>query len=126
QKIAEYLQTESEKQLKDFKGETTDFVSRDDYDKIKGLSETEAGIFLERAFNSASSEGAIDLGDKAVVYRVVEQKLFEADRLAEIDGRLSEEASRLKMGQVFNFLLGALQSRYEINYYDNILGNQQR
>ncbi|MDR1451196.1 MAG: SurA N-terminal domain-containing protein [Helicobacteraceae bacterium] len=117
QKIAEYLQTESEKRLQNFKGQTTGFVSRADYDKIKGLSEDEAETFLERIFNSATLEGAIELGRKAVVYRVLEQKLFEPAKLTEIDGGLSEEALRLKAEQIRRSLLEALQSRYEIIVY---------
>ncbi|MDR2151975.1 MAG: SurA N-terminal domain-containing protein [Helicobacteraceae bacterium] len=117
QKNVEYLKAESQKQLPDFKGETTDFLSRDDYDKVKGLSENEAEIFLERVFESKESEGAVELTDKAVVYRIVEQKLFEPNKLAEVDERLSEDVSRLKIEQVRRSLLESLQKRYEIIGY---------
>ncbi|MDR0664426.1 MAG: SurA N-terminal domain-containing protein [Helicobacteraceae bacterium] len=117
QKTAEYLKEESRKQLQNFKGKTTGFVSRDDYGKIQDLSENEAEIFLERVFESKASEGAVELTGKAVIYRVVEQKLFEPSKLAEIDGRLGEDVSRLKIGQIRRSLLEVLQKRYEVTGY---------
>ena len=52
--------------------------------------------------------------DKAVMYRIVEQKLFDESRLREAEGMLGENIGRLKLGQIRQGLLQTLQSRYPI------------
>ncbi|MDR2034277.1 MAG: SurA N-terminal domain-containing protein [Helicobacteraceae bacterium] len=120
QKIAEYLKVESEKQLESFKGETTGFITRADYDQIKGLSEIEAESFLEQVFGSKAPEGVVSLEQKAVIYRIVEQKLFDQNKLLENDLRLSAEISQLKTGYIQRSLLENLQKRYPITVYNKI------
>ncbi|GHV03573.1 peptidylprolyl isomerase [Campylobacterota bacterium] len=114
QKRAEYLKSESAKQLNGFKSEQSVIVRRADTDLVKNLNEDEAGIVLEQIFDSTSALGTVLLEDKAVLYRIVEQKLFDESKLREADGMLGENIGRLKLGQIRQGLLQALQSRYPI------------
>ncbi|MDR2905766.1 MAG: SurA N-terminal domain-containing protein [Helicobacteraceae bacterium] len=114
-KTKSYLKTESESQLKNFKnGEITPFVSRGDTDKLKGLDDARAGLFLNKVFTSKSAEGVVELEDKAIIYRVLEQKLLD-DKLE--NAGLNDNIARLKTAQIRRGLLESLKTRYQILVY---------
>ena len=72
---ANKLNAVAQKQSKTFKGTQIKGVSRESFDKIKGLSTQEAGKFLNELFSSPLKEGYVNLGDKVVLYRVNSSKL---------------------------------------------------
>jgi len=63
--------------LETFKGETTDFLTNQDADKIANLEETEANEFLNALFAKKQKRGFISLNSgKIVLYDILEQKLL--------------------------------------------------
>ena len=117
QATEKYLKTESEKQLPNFTGVTTAFITKSDFESVVGLSESEASQFLEQVFGSTAVEGVVELEDKAVLYRIVEQKLFDTNKALAADGMLGENVVRLKTSQIQQGLLETLKSRYRVTLY---------
>lgn len=117
QKSARFLQEEGQKQLKDFKGKDLGFITRADAARIDGLNIYEANQLLEQVFASAEPQGVVSLGSKAVLYRILEQKLFDEAKAGEAAAMIKENVGRLKTGQVQADLLESLRNRYKINVY---------
>ncbi len=118
QKRATKLQAKAKELLKDFKGKTTDFITREDVDKLKPLNRAEALIFLKELFTSTASKGAIKVSnDKLVLYKILEQKLMAKSKIDKNRAFISDNANRLKESVHNNGLLEKLQKLYEIKIY---------
>ncbi|EQB40581.1 peptidyl-prolyl cis-trans isomerase [Sulfurimonas hongkongensis] len=64
--------------VKTFKGDSTDFITNQDANKIANLQETEANEFLNALFATDKKRGFIALNSgKIVLYNILEQKLLE-------------------------------------------------
>lgn len=117
QKAARFLEEEGKKQLKGFKGTDLGFITRADAAKIQGLNIYEANQLIEQLFASTESSGVVTLGSKAVLYRVLEQKLFDPAKASEAAQMIDENIARLKTGQIQADLLETLRNRYKITVY---------
>lgn len=74
----EQLFTLAKNSLESFRGETTDFITNKDAEKITALATEEANEFLIQLFNSQTKKGSISLkSGKVVLYNILEQKLLE-------------------------------------------------
>lgn len=124
-KAKEYLESEGEKQHRTFKGAATKFITRFDADALKGLNANEADAVLYEVFRSKTKEGYVVLNDKAVLFRVLEQKLFDEDKAKEMDKMLGESIASLKQWQIQRGLLTILerQNRYPITLYNSAIRN---
>ncbi len=114
EKVARGLQIEKEatKALENFNGVNLGYVSRDSFDKIKGLSQEEALTFLNTLFSSTEKEGKITIGDKIVLYKINNTKLAKYDDK-------KEEAVKTTINNLLNQELMTnfvknLEKRYEV------------
>ncbi|MSN96273.1 hypothetical protein F1B92_03535 [Campylobacter sp. FMV-PI01] len=104
--------------LENFKGRDIGFVSRDSKMSFENLSEGEFSIFLNELFNTNNKiQGFITLNNKAVVYKIIDQKLENADKLKEYKELLSQNASNLKNSILGNDLLNTLEKQYKIEQF---------
>ncbi len=107
QKASQHLQDGSE----------SDFVSRDDVDKLPPLTEAQATDFLQKLFASDKPSGAILLDNVAVAYRVVEQKLLDSDKLTRHEALIRQNARKMKANLLQNNLIVQLQQKYPIQIF---------
>ena len=122
----DYLQVAKKKQLKDeakklaqnFKtGKDIGFVSRDDIKKIKGLNELEAVDFLNQVFSSNNKKGYKVFENKAIVYKVLEQKLLDKNKLKTYSKLLKNNVKNVKFAEINQKLLSKLRQKYQIESF---------
>lgn len=103
----------AEKSKDKFKGITTDFLSRDDVSKIKGLSQAEATEFLGKMFESQNKHGYIQLSDKNIVlYTILEQKMLKKSITDQATNVMSVKSRILDQG-----LIKTLEEKYPTEIY---------
>lgn len=94
------------------------YISRDSKIQIDGLSADETKYFINELFNTVGkTQGYITLNDKAVVYKISDQKLDNPEKLAEYEEILQENISNLKNTELSQDLLNALGKRYKIEQF---------
>jgi peptidyl-prolyl cis-trans isomerase D len=114
----EQLEKEAKKLAADLKGANNiGFVSRDDIKKIKGLNELEAVDFLNQVFNSSGKKGYKVFGNKAIVYKVLEQKLLDKNKLKTYDMLLKSNVKNAKLAEINQKLLSKLRQKYQIESF---------
>jgi len=122
----DYLQIAQKQQLKheamkivtNFNdGKDIGFVSRDDIKKIKGLNELEAVDFLSHVFNSSDKKGYKVFGNKAIIYKVMEQKLLDKNKLKTYNMLLRDNVENAKLAEINQKLLSKLRQKYKIESY---------
>ncbi|NWF67151.1 MAG: peptidylprolyl isomerase [Campylobacterales bacterium] len=108
-KISELAKVE----VNSFKGTDIGFVSREDASKIELLSQIDAAEFLQKLFESKTKNGFVILNDKAVIYKILEQKLLDYNE-SEIDKEfISQNVQNLKDNLSNKGLLNFINNRYE-------------
>ena len=126
QVLKDYLKIAKNKQLKNEAknivanfngGNDIGFVSRDDIKKIKGLNELEAVEFLNQVFNSSKKKGYRVFGNKAIVYRVLEQKLLDKNKLKTYSMLLDSNVKNAKLAELNQKLLSKLRQKYQIESF---------
>lgn len=93
------------------------FVSRDDIKTEQGLSENEFGVFLSQLFDNNDKQGYVILENKAVIYKILEQKLLDNSKLDEYKKLLTDNVKQLKNGEIRQNLLEELRKKYSIEQY---------
>ncbi|MCK9492244.1 MAG: SurA N-terminal domain-containing protein [Sulfurimonas sp.] len=95
--------------LETFKGDSTDFITNQDANKISNLEEAEANEFLNALFATKQKRGFISLNSgKIVLYNILEQKL-----LNNTNNNSNNPIVRIK-GNLFNEgLVKNLQNKYK-------------
>jgi len=116
EKTAQTLENDAKAALADFNGTDVGFVTRDTA-KLGDLSEDETRTFLDGVFTKANLEGYVILPERAVVYKVSDQKIDNSAKIDEYKEILAQNSFNLKNGVFKNNLLEALQKRYEIKKY---------
>ncbi|WP_457592226.1 peptidylprolyl isomerase [Hydrogenimonas sp.] len=109
------LAESASKDLRD--GIVSDFLTRDSVDKLKPLSNDEAAAFLQKLFSSKKASGAILLDNKAVSYKIVEQKLLNEEKLKENQAFVEENTRKLKASVLQSSLIERLQQQYPVEIY---------
>jgi len=103
---------------KNFDGNVSDFISRDDIDKLPPLKEVEAAEFLNKLFASQEKMGYILLdGSKAVLYNILDQKLVRDDKLSKNKPFITDNSIKVKDSVLNSNLLDALQRKYSIEIF---------
>lgn len=121
QKMQTALDETAQKKLNGFKGENIGFITRNDMNKVKSLSTEEASLFLSHLFNSKEKKGYVNLGKKAVLYEIVEQKLLKKSKVDENRDFVTSNVKRLKKSLIDTEIIMYLQNEYEVQkYYEGI------
>lgn len=117
-KITEALNEKAQAQLEVFNGTDIGFVSRDDVKSIAGLTEEESAIFLSKVFeNNKDKRGFVVIGNRAVLYDILEQKLLDKTKVTQYNTMLSDNVKQVKNGEIRQNLIETLRKRYKIEQY---------
>jgi len=115
----EILAKKSEEVLKNIDNENTkisDFITLGNSNKQKmDLNKQESAEFINKLFTSDQEKGIISIGDKVVVYKIIEQKLISLDK-NETEG-LSSQVDQLKQKSFEINILKQLDKKYPIKFY---------
>ncbi len=115
QKLRELLESKAKtvlKEAKDFKD--IGYVSANAHEKIGDLTEAEAQRLLQHIFSSSQKSGYYLFSDKAVLYRIEDQRLFDAEKFAAKRDQLMQQAEALKNNTMRGALIEQLQKKYKI------------
>ncbi|SFV66593.1 Peptidyl-prolyl cis-trans isomerase PpiD [hydrothermal vent metagenome] len=98
------------------KGKTSTFLTVKNIEKQNlGLNEQESSNFGSKLFTSNQEKGIISIGEKVVVYKVIEQKLISLDK--NDTDVLQQTADRLKMQSFESNLMKKLDKKYPTEFY---------
>ena len=101
------------KSVEHFTGKTTDFITINAADKLKGLSKVEATDFLQKLFVSDKKRGFVTLNSGDVIlYNILEQKM-----LPNTNVKLNGEMAKLKSAIFNEGLIKKLQEMYKTEIY---------
>ncbi len=100
------------KQLESFVGESIGYVSRNSFDKIKGLNSQEALTFLNQLFSLSEKKGKISVGEKIVLYKINDTRLASYDPAK--DETVRATINNLINQELMNNFVKNLQNRYEV------------
>ncbi|MRJ03186.1 MAG: hypothetical protein GXO19_02300 [Epsilonproteobacteria bacterium] len=119
EKRIEKMEELAERLLKEgFHGIKTDYICRDDVDKLKELEPGEAALFLKELFISRKPTGAIPISqEKMVLYKILDQKLVVEEKVEKGRSLIAGNGHRLKSEIENRNLLNLLQQLYEIKIY---------
>ncbi|MCV6608759.1 MAG: peptidylprolyl isomerase [Campylobacterales bacterium] len=116
QEVSRIVAQLSKNALINLKGQTTKFLGLGDSKGIDKLDEEETTFFISTVFGKKDKEGVINVGSKAVVYRILEQKLFN-----DIDNDEREivknNVEKLKNDTIIEDLIEDLKDKYTIEIY---------
>ena len=99
--------------VKSFSGETTDFITAQDMDKLNGVSTEEATEFLEKLFVSKEKRSFIVLNSgKIILYDILEQKLLDNSNTDQ-----SNLVMKLKSAMFNDGLIKNLQNKYKTEIF---------
>ncbi len=113
-----YLSNNAKQVLKTFNdGINIGFVSRDDIKNVQGLNELEAVEFLNQVFNSSARQGYKIFGNKAIVYKIMEQKLLDKSKLKTYSKLLNDNVKNAKIAEINRKLLSILRNKYKIESF---------
>jgi len=120
-KTVEKLVTTAKESLGNFKGSKTGFVTKYDANKIKNLSPIEATQFLFTEFSLNKKENFILVPlqnpQKAVLYRVLEQKLLDKNKYEQNKKQIEIKAQLTLNAVLLDDLLKDLMAKYNIVSY---------
>ncbi|MCK4442756.1 MAG: peptidylprolyl isomerase, partial [Sulfurovaceae bacterium] len=115
----EFLAKESENKLKNIDKENTkvsNFITLKNIDEYKiGLNQQETSDFATKLFTSNEEKGIISIGDKVVVYKIIEQKLVPLDK-NETEG-LRQNVDKLKIQSFQSNIIKQLDKKYPTKFY---------
>ena len=115
----ELLAKESENKLKNIdkeKTKTSDFITLNNSKEQKlGLNKQETVDFYNKLFTSNKEKGIISIGDKVVIYKIVEQKLVSIDK-NETKG-LYQTIDQLKEQSFEENIIKELNKKYPTKFY---------
>lgn len=117
EKYTSQLEKVAQARLTTFQGEDIGFVSRDSIEKILGLDEANSMDFINYVFSQKSKQGYKIVGQKALLYRVLEQKLLPNVQMDKYASLLKENVLKLKNAELNQNLIKKLGERYESEQY---------
>ncbi len=119
QEIQNLLTNEAKKTLtsESFDGVETGYISRDVSEPIKGLGLDETKYFANKVFSSNKQKDFVIMGEKAVLYKIISQKLLDNEKIKKNKEQVSQMAQQLEENQLRTNLLKKLSKRYKIEQY---------
>jgi len=117
EKKQDTLKKQAEARLGIFKGKDIGFVSRDSQKQISGLTSAETLEFINFVFDNNKNRNFKVIGDKAVLYQIVEQNLLEKGKVEQYTKLINDNITQMKQAEVSQNLLVELKKRYDIEQY---------
>jgi len=117
QKNKDTLKKKAEARLGIFKGKNIGFVSRDTQKKILGLSPAETLEFINFVFDNNKKRNFKIIGQKAILYQVMEQNLLEKGKVEKYTKLINDNITQMKQAEISENLLVELKNRYDIEQY---------
>ena len=115
EKLAQ-LAEDSLKNFEKIKSKISDFITLKNIEKQKmGLKRQEATEFISKLFTSEQEKGIISIGDKVVVYKIIEQKLIKLDK-NDTKG-LKLNVDQIKKESFQSNLMQELDKKYPTKFY---------
>ncbi len=111
------LEQKAEAMLTVFKGIDIGFVSREGGKKIAGLSESESLEFINSVFDSNKARNYSIIGNKAVLYQILEQNLLTDSSVEKYTTLVNDNIVQMKQAEIGQNLIVNLKKRYDIEQY---------
>nr|MBP3723959.1 peptidylprolyl isomerase [Campylobacter sp.] len=99
----------------------TGYISKETQKPILGLNATEFNDFIDKLFKSKSKKGYFILGDKSIVYNILEQDLLDSSATGRYDELIIQNATAVKNEELQRDLLEILKNKYEYKQYKGII-----
>ncbi len=90
------------------------FIGLSEYENIPKLSPIEKAEVVKTLFNSYNKKGVIDLGEKRIVYKIIQQRL---DQNSSSKPLIKEIANSSKKMEFQNQLIRSLSSQYPVKLF---------
>lgn len=116
EKLDSELKKQAELAVNSVPSKNAIWLSRDYDGSISGLDDSQTRNFIKELFNSTNKKGYVILGEKAVVYDILEQKLL-TDVSQKYKALVEQNAKTLKNNELFKDLLAQLRRRYNVEEY---------
>ena len=111
------LEKKATARLDTFNGTDIGFVGRDSTKAIAGLDEAKTAEFLSHVFDNANKKGYKVIGDKAILYEVLEQKLLNDEKVKQYVSLLDENIVQVKQTEFNQNLIKKLATTYKVEQY---------
>ena len=111
------LEIEAKKQIDNFQGQDIGFVTRDDVEKFNNLNQDQALQFLNNIFSSDKKRGFYVFKDKAILYKVTDQKLYDDDTFKKNQELLTKNLKSIKTNLIESGLISKLEKEYKIERF---------
>lgn len=111
------LEKKAKARLDIFNGQDLGFVSRDSVVKINGLSDAQSSEFINYIFDQTTKKGLKLYGNKAAMYRILEQKLLNTDKFKLYKNIITQSIVTNKQEELNSNLLVKLRKVYDIEQY---------
>lgn len=105
------LKTTAQNKIKIFTGEDIGFINLETTKTIKGLVTSEVKELIGHISNSQAAINYVLLGNKAVVYKIIDSKMTSSNVPKD---ELKTLLEKMKNSEILSSLLKQLQNRYEI------------
>jgi peptidyl-prolyl cis-trans isomerase D len=110
------LSEENLRNIDKIEGKVLDFITFRNIEKQKlGLNQQELAELASKLFTSDQEKGIISIGDKIVVYKVMEQKLISLDKNETVG--LEADVNQLKQQSFQSNLMKQLDKKYPTKFY---------
>ena len=111
------LKKKAESRLGIFRGKDIGFVSRDSKTKVPGLNASESLEFINFVFDNNKTRNFKILGEKAVLYQILEQDLLSNNKAEKYATLVNDTISQMKQTEINQNLVVNLKKRYDIEQY---------
>ena len=111
------LEKRAKARLDIFNGQNLGFVSRDSVVKINGLSDGQSSEFINYIFDQTTKKGFKLFGNRAAMYRILEQKLLNNDKSKLYKNIITQSIVTNKQRELNSNLLARLRKVYDIEQY---------
>ncbi len=115
----EMLEAKAKASVENFTGELTEYLTKDDGAGIKNLNPFEGRELLNIIFADKKKNGykIFPQSNKIVLYKIIDQKLFNAQKLKESEEIIVRNIKQLKDVETNKNIISLLKKRYKIVKY---------
>jgi len=100
-----------------FRGKNIGFVNREGGKTIPGLNEAESLEFINFVFDNNKARNFKIIGNKAVLYQILEQNLLNSDKVEKYASLVNDSIAQMKQSEIRQNLVVNLKKRYDIEQY---------